>query len=278
MATTWQSPFTSWLPTAFNATVSDDLSYELKRGVSTFTYSVNTAEGDKTSLPIDILVGGRRHGLGFLTPISQVAGIPLARRALIQVRYAWSPEKHKLLLAPGCSSGKPQSLEAALGLVLSPTFEARCLSCHGQPNLLGTGKDGGVRCESCHGPGSEHLQAIAHRNPRQGIINPNRLSPEDSIAVCARCHVGLTRFSDPSADDLLVANQVRAIESSECFIQSGKGFSCAACHNPHDDAAADKRTIQALSRLSCHRWQSETRSHLSGGCSQRLYWVPYAIS
>ena len=250
MATTWQALSTAWLPPDFNATVSDDLSYDMKRGVSAFTYSVNTSDGAKISLPIKILVGGRRHGLGFLAPISRVDGIPLARPALIQARYAWSPEKNKLLLAPGCSGAKPQSLEAALGLVLSPTFETRCLSCHGQPSVSGTGKEGGVHCESCHGPGSEHLPAVAHGNPLRGIINPERLPSEDSIAICAQCHVGLTRFSDPNADDLLVANQVRAIESSECFIQSGKAFSCTACHDPHDDASAEERTIQAC--LGCH--------------------------
>lgn len=240
MATTRQGPLTTWLPAEFNAAVSDDLSYALKRGKDTFTYSVASM-----NLPVDILMGGRRHGLGFLIPLSEVDGIPLARRALIQARYEWSPEKKKLLLAPGCSAAKPKSLEAALGLVLSPTFEKRCLSCHGQPNVLGAGKDGGVHCESCHGPGSRHLA-----NPRQGIINPKRLSSEDSIAVCAQCHVGLTRFSDPSADDLLVANQVVAIQSSECFVQSGKVFSCATCHDPHNDATDDRRAIQAC--LACH--------------------------
>ncbi len=240
MATTWQGRLTPSLPSTFDAAVSDDLPYELKRTGDTFSYSVA-----KMSLPVDILMGGRRHGLGFLIPLSQVDGIPLARPALIQARYAWSPEKKKLLLAPGCSSAKPQSLEAALGLVMSPTFEKRCLSCHGQPNLLGAGKTGGVHCESCHGPGSQHLV-----NPRQGIINPKRLSTEDSIGVCAQCHIGLARFADPSADDLLVANQVRAIKGSECFVQSGKAFSCTTCHDPHNDATDDKQAVQAC--LACH--------------------------
>lgn len=258
MATTWQGPFTSWLPAGFDAAVSDDLTYELKRGGASFSYSVNNFDGAKTSLPVGILLGGRRHGLGFLAAISEVNGTPLERPALIQARYAWSPEKNKLLLAPGCSSAKPQSLETALGLVLSPTFEARCLACHGQPNSLGTGKDGGVHCESCHGPGSEHLKAVGRGSPGEGISNPKHLSAEESMAVCAQCHVGLTRFSDPSADDLLVANQVRAIKSSECFIQSSKAFSCTACHDPHDDTTADDRAIRAC--LGCHS-SSSKREH-----------------
>ncbi len=230
MATTWQELSTSWLPEPFNASVADDLAYRIQRSGKSFTYSVS-----KTELPVNILMGGRRHGIGFLVPLEQIDGLPLARKVLIQARYAWSPEQNKLLLAPGCSPGKPQALEPALGLALSPTFEARCLACHGQTTA-------GVHCESCHGPGSDHLVAISRGNPKQGIVNP-----KSSMEVCAKCHVGLTRFADPSAEDLLVANQVEAIQRSECFIQSRKALSCTTCHNPHRDAQADEKPC-----LGCH--------------------------
>jgi tetratricopeptide (TPR) repeat protein len=267
MATTWQGRLTSWLPPTFDTAVMDDLPYELKRSGEGFTYSVEVPAGGKFSSPVDILMGGRRHGLGFLLSIRQVDGIPLARPALIQARYAWSPEKQKLLIAPGCVSSKPQSLESALGLVLSPTFESRCLSCHGKPNSSGSGKEGGVHCESCHGPGSEHLAALGHGDSRQGIVNPKRLSAEESIAICAGCHVGLERFSDPSPDDLLVANQVRAIQSSECFLQSREAFSCTLCHDPHNDASAssskrisqdDRRAVNAC--FGCHSTTASPRA------------------
>jgi predicted CXXCH cytochrome family protein len=188
-----------------------------------------TAPDDSSlHLPVSFEVGGKRHGVGFLSYISQIAGIPLARKTLIQARYAWSPEHQKLLLAPGCSSAKPETLEEKLGLVLSPTFEKRCLSCHGQ-----AGK--GVRCDNCHSS-TEHPS--------------RRLTTEESMAVCAQCHVGLTKFSDPTGDDLLVANQVEAIQRSECYLQSGKAFSCTTCHDPHEDATDDKNAVRAC--LTCH--------------------------
>jgi Flp pilus assembly protein TadD len=251
MANTWQGSLAPWLPISFNATIADGLNYEIKRDGGSLTNVVEFPAGTKISLPVGTAMGGRRHGLGFLVPVNQIDGIPLARPTLVQARYAWSPEKEKLLIAPGCSSARPQSLESALGLVLSPTFEARCLSCHGQPDSAATGKQGGVQCESCHGPGSAHLAAIGHGNPRQGIINPKRLSAEDSIAICGGCHVGLARFSDPSPDDLLVANQVRALKSSECFLESRAAFSCTTCHDPHtDNASGDARAVNAC--LGCH--------------------------
>ena len=269
MANTWQAPFTTWLPANFSASVIDGLPYEFKRESEGISASVEFPSGNKTNFPVTVLMGGRRHGIGFLFPVDKIDGILLARPAMIQARYAWSPEKKKLLLAPGCAAARPESFESALGLVLSPTFEARCLACHGQPNLEGNGAKGGVHCESCHGPGSAHLLAISHGNPLQGIVNPKHLSNEESIGVCARCHVGLTRFSDPAAEDLLVANQVRAIKSSECFVQSRQAFSCTTCHDPHKDATDDSRAVKAC--LGCHSSEAKTHAAIcpvnaTGGC------------
>ena len=268
MAATWQGGLTAWLPPAFQASAADDLPYELKRMGEAFTYSVGFG-GTQLTLPVEVLMGGRRHGIGFLASIRELDGIPLARPALVQTRYEWSPERKQLLLAPGCILAKPQTLDAALGVVLSPTFESRCLSCHGQPSTLGSGRDGGVGCESCHGPGSGHLLAVNEGHPMQGIVNPKRLSPEDSIDVCARCHIGLGRLSDPSTDDLLVANQVLALRGSECFLQSGKAISCNTCHDPHNDATGARRAVKVC--LNCHAASAKPHAALcpvnaSGGC------------
>ncbi len=207
-------------------------------------------------------MGGRRHGLGFLSRIDQLGGIPLQRPALIQDRYAWSFTRKALVLSPGCAIAKPRSFETAFGIVLSPTFEARCLSCHGQPGAPGSSNSGGVGCESCHGPGSQHVESLAKSSPSRHIINPGKLKAEASIGVCAQCHVGLTKFSDPLPDDLLIANQVRAITSSECFIQSGKAFTCVTCHEPHG-ASLNETSRSIAVCLNCH---STTVKHHAAIC------------
>jgi tetratricopeptide (TPR) repeat protein len=83
-----------------------------------------------------------------------------------------------------------------------------------------------------------------------------------SMDICARCHVGLTHFSDPSPEDLLIANQVQALASSECYLQSGKAFSCTTCHDPHNDTTDNRRAEQVC--LGCHA--QSVASHASGGC------------
>ncbi|MDQ2843661.1 MAG: tetratricopeptide repeat protein [Acidobacteriota bacterium] len=255
MAETWQGSSTDWLSSNFDASVAElpdpAASYKVFRQHGQFLWTTANPTLPTLTLPIEVIVGGRRHGLGFLSRIEEIGGIPLARPALIQNRYAWSFTRKALVLAPGCSAASPRSFETAFGLVLSPTFEARCLACHGQPRVAGTGTSGGVHCESCHGPGSQHLQAVAKGSPIHNIVNPGKLNAEASIGVCAQCHVGLTKFSDPAPDDLLVANQARAITSSECFIQSGKAFTCTTCHNPHDTSVNDEaHSIAAC--LNCH--------------------------
>ena len=255
MATTWQNTDTAWLPPAFRAEVKEGpdpaLLSEIRRFSDRFEYSAILGNRPKITLPIEALLGGKRHSIGFLSRINQLDGLPLPRTALLQARYAWSPTENKLVLAPGCPVEKPHSYQTAFGIVLSPVYEERCLTCHGKPNTLGAGKKGGVHCESCHGPGWQHLQAVSKGNAHSGIINPKKLGTEESIEVCAQCHIGLTKFSDPTPDDLLIANQVVALKSSECFIQSSKAIACTACHDPHKDVAeANVLSIKAC--LGCH--------------------------
>ena len=40
----------------------------------------------------------------------------------------------------------------------------------------------GITCESCHGPGSAHVNGGA-------IVNPAKLAPERRDAVCMQCHM-----------------------------------------------------------------------------------------
>lgn len=264
MANTWQTDHTAWLPGDFQATTEeggvDAVASSVKRALNRFSYTARLGGGQSATLPVEAMVGGERHGLGFLARATQLEGAVLARPVLLQTRFAYSMSDHRLILSPGLPETKPRSFETALGLPLSPEYERRCLECHGKPNTLGAGKEGGVQCESCHGPGSVHLQAIAKGTPRLGIVNPKRLGADQSIDVCAQCHVGLTKISDPTPVDLLVANQVGALKSSECFVQSRQAVSCSTCHNPHDDRATAAKSMQAC--LGCHSAGASRRASL----------------
>ena len=117
----------------------------------------------------------------------------------------WVPRNDVFLLPPD-SPPKPQ------------VWNDNCIGCHataGQPQqdqrtfVLNTRvAEYGIACESCHGPGEEHIRL--NSNPRRRyalhrgtnadptITNPARLSHKKSSEVCGQCHAA--RYSRLHSD------------------------------------------------------------------------------
>jgi predicted CXXCH cytochrome family protein len=257
MARTWKGASTQQLSSSYSQTTSEDpepaINYSVARTSRGFEYKVNLPGRPAFSAPVETMVGGERHGLSFLVRVPEVEGELLPRAPLIETRYLNHAPENRLILSPGVSEEKPRGFEAALGHVLSPAFERKCLACHGEPR---SGiSSGGVTCEHCHGPGRTHLVALAKHTADKGIINPKRLSAAGQIAVCAACHRGFANVVDPVPQDLAISNQVTAIQNSECFRQSGGNITCTGCHDPHRDAP--RQAVAAASVQTCLGCHSE---------------------
>ena len=137
----------------------------------------------------------------------------------------------------------------------------------GKPELINTG------CESCHGPGSEHLEL----SPRGShIVHPGLITPGRQAMVCGRCHsrplgIGAGMTGLPlSADDEMPPVGIRRRDfaplytsrvsgAPDDFFTSGDSkadyqqysdhirarhyrnpvrlVTCTGCHNPHVNAA-----------------------------------------
>lgn len=274
MANTWDAAATLPLPAGFNQKKVEGpdpaFVYEVRSSGGNLQFSITDPNGSKLVLPVEDVIGGRRHGASFLVRISRLDGIPLARPALIEARYAYSPHG-SLVLSPGFQTGKPASLERALGRVLSPAFEQKCLTCHGQPSTTGAGTHGGVRCESCHGPAAAHVGSMMAAGVQP--IRPEALAGAKALAVCAQCHSGLSSINqaDPAPGDLLVSSQVPALQHSECFRQTGGAITCTDCHNPHRDAA-DVAERATKTCLRCHATDNPAHASIcpinaSSGCA-----------
>lgn len=158
-----------------------------------------------------------------------------------------------------------------------------CLGCHasgiqqipGTPNRYQSPafREGGVACERCHGPGSEH---IASGKP---MINPAKLAPVERDSICGQCHLaGEIRVAKTGKDDLAfvaggrltdaltvfvragaaapmrVTSHVENLAQSACKRASGDKLWCGTCHDPH---AVPDRTEQAAyyrgKCLNCHQ-------------------------
>jgi predicted CXXCH cytochrome family protein len=265
MARTWQGVATNLIPPLYREERSEGpdpkIDYRVTRNSRNFDFTA-AMPGDKPQqLPLVTTIGGSRHGLSFLFRVPDVQGLPLPRAPLVEGRYLHYVPANRLELSPGFPTEKPTTYETAFGRVLAPGFEKKCLTCHGEPRKHGLHSESGISCESCHGPGQQHLSAISSHAENKQIVNPARLPMAQRMQPCAQCHSGFSVVEDPLPDDLLISDQVTALTNSECWRQSGGQLACTSCHNPHEDAA---RTVvvrrSETTCRNCHSTQVKTHA------------------
>lgn len=113
--------------------------------------------------------------------------------------HRWVPRSHLFLQPPSeIQSRVIQGHGADFG-----RWNSICIKCHatnGRPRLLGENTvdtqvaDFGISCESCHGPGEQHISMQRLRLSGEGmdeldpIVNPRELSHQRSSEVCGQCH------------------------------------------------------------------------------------------
>jgi predicted CXXCH cytochrome family protein len=253
MAQTWQGIGTKQLPTRYEQTHLEGpdpaIDYLIQRTASGFEFQVHLPGRDGANFPIEAVMGGTRHGLSFLARVHSIDGLALERAPLVETRYLYYAPEKKLALSPGFPGEKPTTYETAVGRVLSPGFEKKCLTCHGEPRSTNPHADAGVTCESCHGPGQSHLVALGRKAKDKAILNPAKLPVPDQMRPCSQCHAGFSTVLDPLPADLLISDQVTALSNSECWRQSAGMITCVNCHNPHQDAP--REVVEARSEKTC---------------------------
>jgi tetratricopeptide (TPR) repeat protein len=141
-----------------------------------------------------------------------------------------------------------------------------------------------VSCESCHGPGKNHISFIASDEYKKGSkVKYSFLLPVDSPNVvqvnnCAPCHA---RKSDlhplPVNSPEILDNLIPEIPTTEFFHADGqvededyiytsflqskmfhRGVKCTNCHNPHSGKLVLPTTLVCM---QCHEKKYETFEH-----------------
>jgi len=192
-------------------------------------------------------------------------------------RWLWCP----LLLA--AAGVLPLSADEAATSVCAVCHEDVVAAFARTAHARASGWDPETGCQSCHGPGEEHIDAGG--DPEK-IIRPWLLSRTESSAACLTCHarqealfrwgqavhalheVGCLDCHDPhrAVDNLLVSGSLELC--SGCHTAAAaqfdmprahplevRGEACTACHDPH--GARSLRTDRVGSTRTCERCHFE---------------------
>jgi|SRR5271155_198886 hypothetical protein len=164
--------------------------------------------------------------------------------ALYESQVSSFLELRGLDITPGHVRVEAGNLQNALGERLSTSTATRCFGCHttysSTDSKFGASRAiPGVRCEACHGPGVDHINAIhndEHETSLAAILNPANLSPIESVDFCGACHrTALDVVESEEAYGVInIRFQPYRLEKSRCWGTRGDvRLTCVACHDPH---------------------------------------------
>jgi len=192
---------------------------------------------------------------------------------LFQAPVTWYSQPARWDVSPGYEKDEVSRWNRAI--------EPECLNCHASqirfsPAYQNRYADppfaqGGIGCERCHGPGSEHVQG------KGTLVNPAKLEPAKRDSVCAQCHMSgeervdrvgkrwmdyrpgsllsdyTAYFVTEKTNDLKAASYVEKLATSKCKTTSGDRLWCGTCHDPHRAPAAAERVAWYRAKcLTCH--------------------------
>jgi tetratricopeptide (TPR) repeat protein len=145
------------------------------------------------------------------------------------------------------------------GLALSADEVRNCMDCHNTHPyaiLSGTGPAGSDRaigCERCHGPGANHLKAVAAKLPDLAIARPSLETGAPIVALCGQCHSPRKsgfQLTPGSPDSIRF--QAVTLTWSRCYAESRNQLDCLTCHDPHRDVEKSAHWYESRC-LTCHK-------------------------
>ena len=166
--------------------------------------TITDEQGNKTKNRI-VLTTGSHHAQAFWYETGNSNVVQMFPFSYRIAEQRWIPVPTAFLLPPH----REQSFSFAPGV-----WNHSCSQCHATSTkpvvssateMETTVADFGIACESCHGPGEKHLEAVGEQTDIAAleIINPDRLDSKRSSEVCGQCHAAISLTSKEKQDDWL---------------------------------------------------------------------------
>lgn len=139
-----------------------------------------------------------------------------------------------------------------------------CGACHSEIfDSLKDSAHGFIECETCHGPGSNHVNSPS----------TDTITIDKSSDLCGQCH---TRGDDQNRievkDGLIKSNQ----QYDELLNGEKSFFNCVQCHDPHVSLNSDTQDAITSDCSSCHS-QTINRIHSVAGLECLDCHMPNAV-
>jgi hypothetical protein len=191
----------------------------------------------------------------------------------------WYASKKQWGMSPGYDVAEHMSFERPI--------KAACLVCHagrveaGETVHRPIVHEKAIGCESCHGPGSRHveLRKACKTQPADDwtIVNPGKLPRAQLESICAACHLmGPARVYlrgrqagdyrpgmplddycidyrlDSGNEAMTVVGHMDQLRRSACY-QKNQDLTCLTCHDPHArETPKDTAAHYRQKCLTCH--------------------------
>jgi hypothetical protein len=243
---------------------------DLKFRQGKFTYRI-TRQGEKSiytvsdgtselSTPILYCFGQGKAGQTYVYEYKDV---------MYESRVSFYAQIKGLDITLGYAQDVPQTVVEAAGRRMSVDETRRCFSCHttGTTNASPLRPEhldnlaSGVSCESCHGPGDQHVALIKAGDKAAAKTKIKRLSNLDgddiSQNMCGSCH--------RSVEDVMALHnrggisnvrfQPYRIFNSRCY-SADKRIGCTSCHSPHEPLQQSAAFYDSKC-LACHQSRQE---------------------
>ncbi len=194
--------------------------------------------------PLDFVFGSASTGITF---VSMLEG-----RNVVEMKMSYFPHKHKWGITPGQKFTNP----AAAGNLANLVQSRQCLGCHmvamSKNTFVPRQEFYGVGCESCHGPGRQHIAAVQSGSHDLKMVDLKRLDATGLNTLCGKCHETAKEVgASPFMRKMTYRFQPYGLMKSRCFLESGNRLSCESCHDPHTNASSDM-AVYVRACLSCH--------------------------